>query len=106
MHPLDGSILTVALPEEKLVAILKFREDFPVPQNPVVLFQVTVDCNKLSPSGHLIRFGETPGDEIVGWQRRELLEVVEVIGRLEADGKTVTKWVDDLPERKIAHAYG
>ena len=101
-HPLDGAILTVPLPDDKLVAILKFREGFPVPQNPAVLFQVTLDSQKISPSGRLIRFGNHQGDEVVGWQLRECLQVVEVIGRLAEDGKTVEIWRDDDAEPKAA----
>ena len=97
-HPLDGCFLTAQLPDEKLVAIVKFRDNMPSPQNPAVLFQATIDPKKISPSGHMIRFGQTQGDEIVGWQRRELLQVVEVLGRLEHDGKTVTGWNDEGEE--------
>lgn len=101
-HPLDGAILTVPLPGDKLVAVLKFREGYPVPQNPAVLFQATINADKVSPSGDLIRFGQTAGDEVIGWQRRDLLEVVEVIGRLLEDGKTVEIWSDDDAQPKAA----
>lgn len=33
-----------------------------------------------SPSGQYIRFGDSQGDEIVGWQRCQALTVVEVLG--------------------------
>jgi len=59
-------------------------------QNPACLLQVTLLQGKVSGSGKLIRFGETRGDEILGWTRLEALEVVEVLGVLGADGVTVT----------------
>lgn len=43
-------------------------------------FQVTIDPTKVSPSGEYIRFGETGGDEIMGWQRAAAISVVEILG--------------------------
>jgi hypothetical protein len=43
-------------------------------------FQVTIDPQKISPSGEFIRFGATNGDEIVGWQRAAAITIVEVLG--------------------------
>jgi hypothetical protein len=43
-------------------------------------FQVTIDPDKVSPSGEFIRFGTTDGDEIVGWQRCAAMSVVEILG--------------------------
>jgi hypothetical protein len=48
-------------------------------------FQVTIDPDQCSPSGEFIRFGPSPGDEIVGWQRCEALCVVEVLGEWDGD---------------------
>lgn len=42
-------------------------------------YQVTIDPEKISPSGNFIRFGTTQGDELVGWQRAAALTVVEVL---------------------------
>lgn len=97
-HPLEGCFLSVALPDEKLVAIVQFRDDIgPVPQNPAVLLQVTIDPANLSRSERFIRFG-APGDEIVGWQNRSILRVVEVLGVLQHDGKTVKVWQQEGDE--------
>jgi hypothetical protein len=57
------------------------------PQNPACLLQISLKPSKISPSGKLIRLGDTPGDEIVGWTKLESLEVVEILGKLE--GTTV-----------------
>lgn len=91
MHPLENARLTANIcRDDRIVAIVKYRDDCgPVPQlNPCVLYQVTIRGDKLSRGG-LIRFGDTRGDEIMGWQRREWLEVVEVLGGLDEDGQNV-----------------
>lgn len=59
------------------------------PQNPACLLQVSLIASKVSPSGNLIRLGETRGDEIMGWTRIEALEVVEILGELGDDLETV-----------------
>ena len=56
------------------------------PQNPACLLQISALQDKISPSGKLIRLGDTQGDEIVGWTKIEALEVVEILGKLEEDG--------------------
>lgn len=49
-------------------------------------YQVTIDPNRVSPSGEFIRFGvhgngsSGIGDELCGWQRCEALCVVEILG--------------------------
>ena len=43
-------------------------------------YQVTIDPRKISPSGEFIRFGDSPGDEITGWQRCRALSIVEILG--------------------------
>lgn len=70
----------------------------PPPQNPAVHLQVALLAAKVSNSGRFIRLGETSGDEIVGWTTIDALEVVEVLGELSEDGKTVIP----LPEPQIA----
>lgn len=81
-HALEGCFLSAQLPEEQIVAICRFRDDLGpvVPQNPAVHFQVTLDQTKISPSGQFIRLGDNQGDEVVGWQRREYIQVCEVLG--------------------------
>ena len=61
------------------------------PANPAVLLQVCVKPGKVF--GDLIRFGESPGDEISGWQWIDAFEVVAVLGELQGDGKTVVPLV-------------
>ena len=61
----------------------------PPPQNPAVHLQVALLAEKVSNSGRFIRLGETSGDEIVGWTTIDSIEVVEVLGELSEDGKTV-----------------
>lgn len=57
-------------------------------------YQVTIDSEKISPSGDYIRFGSVPGDEIMGWQRCEAITVVEILGEwVEGDEKAQSfKW--------------
>jgi len=50
---------------------------------PAEYFQVTIDPQFVSKSGDFIRFGQTAGDEIVGWQRVKALTVVEVLAEFE-----------------------
>lgn len=57
-------------------------------------YQVTIDPEKLSPSGEYIRFGEYPGDEIQGWQKCSALTVVEVLASWP-EGK-------EMPELRFA----
>ena len=91
---LTGATLAVKLPELDFCAIVKFRDGLiygqQIPQMPAVMAQVTVRPDKVSPSGALIRFGDTPGDELIGWMRREYLEVVEVLGTAKLGDKSVT----------------
>ena len=93
---LENCRLTVELPEEPVCCIVKFRSDLKfgidIPQNPALLCQVTVRQDKISPSRKLIRFGETNGDELVGWMRRDYLEVVEVLGQVDISSGKVTPY--------------
>lgn len=56
-------------------------------------YQVTIDPNRVSPSGEFIRFGvhggssDGRGDELCGWQRCEALCVIEILG----------DWADEEP---------
>lgn len=53
------------------------------PPGPGKYFQVTVDPGKFSSTGNNLRFGETAGDEIVGWQPTVWMDVVEILGEWE-----------------------
>ena len=79
---------------EKAVVIAHYRPDAQynggqAPQNPACFLQVTLLVSKISPSGRYIRLGDTSADEIVGWTSLDSLEVVELLGELSEDGKTV-----------------
>lgn len=60
----------------------------PVPVPRLIHYQVTLDPNQISPSGKFIRFGEQ-GDEILGWQPIDSLEIVETLATF-VDGQLVT----------------
>ena len=82
---------------ERAVAIVHYRpangtlyHGGPPIQNPAILLQVSLLASKVSHSGEFIRLGETSGDEIMGWTKMDALEVVEILGILEADCKNVT----------------
>lgn len=72
---------------KKSVAIVKFGPaGFPTDGlRPAEYFQVTIDPRYVSKSGEYIRFGQTAGDEIMGWQRVAALTVVEVLAEFESD---------------------
>ena len=86
---LAGARLSVELPALSICAIVQFRSDLvygkDIPQMPAVMCQVTVRPDKISPSRDLIRFGDTQGDELVGWMRRDYLQVVEVLGTVDVE---------------------
>lgn len=69
----------------KSVAIVKFGPaGFPTDgTRPAEYFQVTIDPRYVSKSGEFIRFGQTLGDEIVGWQRVQAMTVVEILAEFE-----------------------
>ena len=48
-------------------------------------YQVAIDPRKMSPSGEMIRFGDSPGDEIVGWQRCRSMTIIEVLAEWPYD---------------------
>ena len=62
-------------------------------------FQVTIDPENLSPSGEYIRFGNSQGDEIVGWQRAKYIQVVEFLDANETAGNG---YVGDTGVTKLA----
>ena len=63
-------------PTQPIVAVIHTRM-----QPPGVLQQVTIRPDKLK--GQIIRFGETPQDEYMGWVRLEDIEIVATLGRAE-----------------------
>jgi len=87
----------------KCVVIVHYRIGSPAlyneghaPQNPACLLQVTLDPDKISPSGRLIRLGDTNGDEIIGWTKLAALNVVEILGT--TDGKIVKPIITNAPK--------
>ena len=107
-HPLTNCRLSAELPAESLVCIVKFRDDLTpglhIPQQPALHVQVTVRKDNCSPGGRFIRFGYMPdgsrsrGDELTGWMVREYLEVCEVLGVVQEDGKSVLP-IDEAVDR-------
>ena len=71
----------------RIVAIVKFgiagliADGF----NAGEYFQVTIDPDKISPSGEFIRFGTYDGDEILGWQRLEAITLIEKLAEWPYD---------------------
>ena len=61
-------------------------------QQPSVIHQVVIDPSKIRtlPRGDLIRLGDYPGDEAVGWQRIETIELLDTIGAATFDPETKT----------------
>ena len=57
-------------------------------QQPSVIHQVVLDPAKVR--GDLIRLGDYPGDEAVGWQRIETIELLDTIGAATFDPETKT----------------
>ena len=47
-------------------------------QAPAVFHQFVIDPGKVK--GELIRLGDYPGDEYVGWQRLQNIDIIEVLG--------------------------
>jgi hypothetical protein len=81
--------MKMKVPEQKIVSIVKFKNtnDGSPFQTRTIYFQVTIDPDNVSPSEAYIRFGETPGDEIIGWQEVELLEIVETLAVADENGE-------------------
>ena len=87
----------VLMEYEKSVVIVHYRpaaavlqdvyRGCPPPQNPACYLQIALLATKVSPSGRLIRLGDTQGDEIMGWTNLDALEVVEILGELDENGK-------------------
>ena len=60
--------------KEAFVAVIQLKT-----QAPGVLHQVTLRPDKVYDG--MIRVGDTPGDEAVGWQYPENIQIVRVLGR-------------------------
>lgn len=97
------------IPQRRQVAIVCFSADrknaetaitlrdgmnqaIPVPR--VILYQVTIDPARVSPTGTHIRLGvgndsKGQGDEITGWQRVDDLEIVELLAEETEHGELV-----------------
>jgi len=92
-------ITDVLKAHERAVVIVRYRPSegvaeevyrhSPPPQNPACFLQVTLVSTRVSPSGKLIRLGDTQGDEIMGWTHIEALDVIEILGELSEDNHTV-----------------
>ena len=71
---------------KKVVAIVKFGPATPMDGlTPAQFYQVTIDPSKVSPSGEYIRFGNNPGDEILGWQKVKAMTILEVLAEWDGD---------------------
>lgn len=70
----------------------KERRDFAGMLTPY--YRVTIDPTNLTPSGAFIRFGDTAGDELMGFRPIEDVLIEEVIGEYDSE----------VP--KLAHANG
>lgn len=72
--------------KEKTVAIVMFGPATSTRgTRPAEYYQVTIDPKMVSPSGDYIRFGNNPGDELLGWQRVQGMTVVEVLAEWDGD---------------------
>jgi hypothetical protein len=60
--------------------------------NPGQFFQVTIDPQMCSASGEFIRFGNSPGDELHGWQLATNLVVAEVLGEWDGEQPPVMSY--------------
>lgn len=86
MNAVVGKPFSLQEIKKKSVAIIKFGP-------PVIsdgyragtYFQVTIDPKQISPSGDFVRLGNSPNDELVGWQKVDCLSVVEILGEWEDD---------------------
>lgn len=84
--------------KKKSIAIVKFGPaGFPTDGvRPAEYFQVTIDPAFVSKSGDYIRFGQTAGDEIMGWQRVKALTVVEVLAEFDGEPPSVVTGHDSV----------
>ena len=73
--------------ENPTVAIVHFLSEEARSQMPggrVIHYQVTIKPENFTEGG-FIRFGETKGDELMGWQLQSDIVIDEVLGELSSD---------------------
>ncbi len=91
---------------KKTLAIVKFGPATDMDGlRPAEYYQVTIDPEKVSPSGEFVRFGVNPGDEIQGWQRCAAMTIVEVLGEWDdsvAPERQTFNWGTDGVTMRIA----
>jgi hypothetical protein len=75
-------------PTQAIVAVIHTRM-----QPPGVLQQVTIRPDKVK--GNILRLGETPADEYMGWVRLEDVEIVQVLGKAEQQPDKTWKCVPE-----------
>lgn len=82
--------IEIATLTRPIVAIVNFKSERErlklAPGQRLLLYQVTLDPSRISPSGEHICLGNTTGDQITGWQPLADLEVVEVLCQVTTDG--------------------
>jgi len=66
---------------QKTLAIVRFTEN----AGRIIHYQVTIDPDKMSPTGQFMRFGTHAADELTGWMPVAGLVLVEVLS---------TDWVE------------
>jgi len=72
---------------KKTVCIVSFNRPRTVNDvGPGRFFQVTVDPVSFSPDGKFVRFGHHPGDEILGWQMVDWVQIESIIAEWPDDG--------------------
>lgn len=84
-------------PKQKVVALISCRNGI---QHHALLFQVTLDPERVWPGEEFIRFGywgdgKGQADELTGWMRLSEWELVEVMGKVAEDGKTVIAFAEE-----------
>ena len=80
---------------QKLVAIVCFGPLTEVSgTRPGAFYQVTIDPSMVSPDGEFIRFGNTQGDEITGWQRIDNMTICSKLTDGELELPLYTKGIE------------
>ena len=82
----DGDYQRVALDAGRYTVEANAQNWMPImPLEREIYFQVTLRADKFTPDGAFVRLGDTPGDEITGWQRVDTLHIVRVLGEVQGD---------------------
>lgn len=80
------------LPDKTMVALVRCLSGL---QHPAILFQVTINPDRMLPNSNYIRFGGWSGDkggagdELTGWMDLNDWELVHVMGTVDANGNLV-----------------